>query len=43
MNARVKVGNYIERLVSSPAAYAALNKNLRASGRMGALEKGVPL
>jgi integrase len=40
---RVKGGDYIGRLISSPAARAALTEYLRASGRMDALEKGGPL
>ena len=40
---RVKGGDYIGRLISSPAARAALTEYLNVSGRMETLEKGGPL
>jgi integrase len=43
LTCRVKGGDYIGRLISHPAARAALTQYLEASGRMGALEKGGPL
>lgn len=43
VNARVKGGDYIGRLISNPAVGAALTEYLRASDRMGVLAKGGPL
>ncbi|MGH7180016.1 MAG: tyrosine-type recombinase/integrase, partial [Tepidisphaeraceae bacterium] len=43
VNARVKGGDYIGRLIGNPAVRAALESYLRADGRMGVLEKGGPL
>ncbi len=40
---RVKGGDYIGRLISSPAARAALVEYLKAGDRMWALERGGPL
>lgn len=43
VNARVKGGDYIGRLISNPAVRAALTEYLMARGRMEVLEKGGPL
>jgi integrase len=43
VNARVKGGDYIGRLISNPAVRTALTEYLAASGRMEVLEKGGPL
>jgi site-specific recombinase XerC len=43
VNARVKGGDYIGRLIGNPAVRAALESYLQAGGRMDVLEKGGPL